>query len=87
MDTRNQVRLDVWRQSDSDGDEFFEETIIDTDDHWGETTGECKEGIGLAYNGTWDYHPLIVSLVNTAEPLYLSNRPGNRHSHGQSPFA
>ncbi len=84
MDTINQVRLDVWRQQP---DEFFEEAIIDTDGHLAETTGECKEGMGLAYNGTWGYHPLIVSLANTAEPLYLSNRSGNRPSHeGAAPY-
>jgi len=27
------------------------------------------------------YHPLIISLANTGEPLYLVNRRGNRPSH------
>jgi len=27
------------------------------------------------------YHPLVISLANTAEPLYLVNRSGNRPSH------
>jgi len=74
MDTINEVRLGVWQKQP---DEFFEEAVIDADGMIVETTGECKEGMNISYKGIWGYHPLVVSLANTAEPLYLVNRSGN----------
>lgn len=78
QDTLNDVRLGVWRQQP---EEFFAQAILDADGVLADTYGECKEGIGRAYDGTWGYHPLVVSLANTREPLYVSNRPANRPSH------
>ena len=59
---------------------FFRKGIIDVDGTLAETTGECKQGMDISYHGIWGYAPLIVSLANTKETLYLVNRPGNQTS-------
>jgi hypothetical protein len=82
METINQARLRVWAQQPGD---FFRQAIIDVDGTIVGTDAECKQGVDIAYNGVWGYHPLVVSLANTAEVLYLVNRPGNRPSHEQAP--
>ena len=74
QDVINGVRLKVWRQQEPD---FFSEAVIDADGTIAETTGECKAGMDISYKGSWGYHPLVVSLSNTGEPLYLCNRNGN----------
>ena len=73
----NEARLRVWAQQP---DEFLDEAIIDADGTIAETDAECKQGVDIAYNGLWGYHVLLVSLANTAEPLFLLNRSGNRPS-------
>ena len=78
MEAINAVRVKVWRQQPA---EFFEEAILDADGTVAETTGECKQGMDISYDGVWGYHPLLISLANTKEPLYLVNRSGNRPSH------
>jgi Transposase DDE domain group 1 len=78
MDAINQTRQRVWAQQPST---FFTEAILDVDGTLVSTDAECKQGIGIAYNGIWGYHPLLISLANTSEPLYLINRSGNRPSN------
>lgn len=83
MNIVNDVRLGVWQQQPS---AFFEETArIDADGSIVGTTGECKQGMDIAYNGVWGYHPLLVSLANTGEPLFIVNRSGNRPSEEGAP--
>jgi Transposase DDE domain group 1 len=78
LDIFNDVRQRAWaRQPDS----FFDRALVDMDGTLVATDGECKAGIDIAYNGTWGYHPLVVSLANTGEVLSVINRPGNRPSH------
>ncbi len=66
MDAIDEVRLKVWARQP---DEFRQLAIIDMDGHIVETTGECKQGMDISYDGRWGYHPLLISLANTREPL------------------
>ena len=77
----NRTRQRVWQQQPEG---FLAEAFIDVDGTIAGTYGECKEGMGMSYKGIWGYAPLIVSLANTREVLYLTNRPGNAVSHQDS---
>src|SRR5712692_3117044 len=74
----NETRVRVWRAQPA---AFFDEAIIDADGTLAETTGQCKAGMDIAYNGVWGYHPLVVSLANTQEPLFILNRSASRPSY------
>src|SRR5581483_1002374 len=78
MDVVNDKRLLVWRQQP---DAFFDRAVIDADGTIVETTGKCKRGMDISYKGQWGYHPLLVSLANTQEVLFLVNRPASRPSY------
>jgi len=78
MEVFNEVRLRVWKKQPR---AFFAHAVIDADGSLAPTDGECKQGMDISYDGQWGYHPMVVSLANTAEPLYIVNRSGNRPSH------
>ena len=78
MEAFDESRLKVWRSQD---EEFREQATLDVDGSIQATDGECKSGIGMSYKGQWSYHPLVVSLGETNEVLYVVNRSGNRPSH------
>ncbi len=73
----NRARLAVWKVQPKG---FLQEAFLDVDGTIAPTYGECKEGMDISYKGIWGYAPLIVSLANTKEVLYLVNRPGNAAS-------
>jgi len=77
QDAVNQARVKVWKQQDPS---FFKQAIIDGDGTIAPTTGECKQGMDISYKGIWGYHPLVISLANTQEPLFVVNRSGNQTS-------
>ena len=77
----NRTRERVWSQQPEG---FLEEAYVDVDGTIAGTLGECKGGMDMSYKGIWGYAPLIVSLANTNEVLYLVNRPGNAASHQDS---
>src|SRR5208283_3175037 len=77
----NRARLAVW-QVQPEG--FLKEAFVDVDGTIAGTYGECKQGMDLSYKGIWGYAPLVVSLANTKEVLYVVNRPGNAPSQSGS---
>jgi len=79
MEAINAVRSKLWRGR---GQPLLSPVAyIDVDGTLAPTDGERKQGMDISYKGIWGYHPLIVSLWNTKEVLYLVNRPGNVPSH------
>lgn len=83
MQAINDTRQRVWKQQE---DSFFDVATIEADGTMVETYGEKKQGIGMNYKRQWGYHPLVITLAQTQEVLYLVNRSGNRPSHENSSF-
>lgn len=79
----DEARRNVWSQQP---DEFFTQATVDMDGSVVETTGECKVGMDMSYKGIWGYHPLLISLAETREPLRIVNRSGNQTSEDGAAF-
>jgi Transposase DDE domain group 1 len=82
QDVFDQIRIEVWREQPS---AFFDEAVLDVDGTLVATGACCKQGIDIAYDGTWGYHPSVISLANTGEVISIINRSGNRPSHEGAP--
>jgi hypothetical protein len=78
LDLVNDTRLKAWA---GQPEAFFGQAILDMDGFLVETAGQCKQGMDIAYDGTWGYHALVLTLANTGEVLSVVNRPANRPSH------
>lgn len=79
MERINAVRPKLW--AGRARDLLAPIAYLDVDGTIVPTYGERKAGMDISYKGIWGYAPLIVSLANTKEVLYLVNRPGNAPSH------
>src|SRR5947209_8310290 len=78
LDVIDDTRIQVWAQQP---EAFLAQAIVDMDGVLVGTTGQCKQAMDIAYDGTWGYHALVLSLANTGEVLSVVNRPANRPSH------
>ncbi|HVT99219.1 MAG TPA: IS1380 family transposase [Acidobacteriaceae bacterium] len=76
-DVIDDTRLAVWQQQPAS---FFRQAIVDMDGFLVETSGQCKRDMDIAYDGTWGYHALVLTLAHTGEVLRVINRSGNRPS-------
>jgi Transposase DDE domain group 1 len=79
MDAINAVRVKLW--AGRGRDLLAPVAYIDVDGTIVPTTGQHKQGMDISYKGIWGYAPLLVTLANTREELFLVNRPGNAPSH------
>ena len=80
----NRKREKIWRCAKG---RLGNTAILDVDGTIAGTLGQCKEAMDISYKGIWGYAPLIISLANTREVLYLVNRPGNQpSSYGAVPY-
>jgi hypothetical protein len=77
QDIIDDTRLGVWAKQPS---AFFDQAILDMDGFGVETTGQCKPGMDIAYDGTWGYHALVRTLAHTGETMRVLKRSGNRPS-------
>jgi len=77
MELVNKIRSRIWALQST---AFKKMATLYIDSTVAVTTGEHKQGMNMAYTGEWGYHPLLISLRETREPLYIENREGNAYT-------
>lgn len=77
------VRQSAWKLQPA---EFLGRAVIEVDGSTVETSGQRQQGIRINYEKRWGHHPLIVTLANTQEVLFIHNRSGDRPRHERSAF-
>jgi hypothetical protein len=82
MDAVNSVRAQLW--AGRGAGLLGEVAYVDVDGTIVPTAGELKQGMDISYKGVWGYAPLLVTLANTREALFVVNRPGNAPSHADA---
>jgi Transposase DDE domain group 1 len=79
MEAISAIRPKLW--TGRGAERLWPIAYMDIDGTIAPTSGACKAGMDTSYKGIWGYAPVIISLANTKEILYLVNRPGNAPSH------
>lgn len=75
----HQARQPVWQRLAAERRQL---AILDLDGTIVPTEGACKQGMDYcAYKQQWGYGPLLISLAQTGEVLYVVNRPASQPSH------
>ncbi len=74
----DQAQEKVWKRRY--GKKKAARAIVDLDSCVRPVYGDQKEGTDFTYQGSFGYHPLVISLAGTMECLRLINRSGNETS-------
>ena len=66
----DEARLNVWARQPAG---FFDRATLDFDGTLVPTRGEKKQGVDISYDGTWGYHPLICTRVESGLSIRVSS--------------
>src|ERR1700688_1537760 len=79
LDIFDDTRRQAWADQPA---AFFEQAILDMDGFLIPTTGQCKQGMDIGYDGTWGYHALGLSSGPTLHRQPLLTQAGRDSENG-----